>query len=181
MGVSQKAMNAGKGPAIAKFLEWTNSGEGYYLTGFGQKDVNYKLDAQGNITANGAPTPFTSAAEQPYIQIRNISLNNNPSELTGRYPSYQTKNGRTIVPLQILQTFSSMPWVDGTREGAIRPAANQADINRYIQEGLVQFITGQKPLTTSSWNTYIQSLDGLGVADWEAAALKNLQDKNLLS
>lgn len=180
IGVSQKAMSAGKGAAIAKLLEWTNSGEGYYLTAFGQKDVNYKLDAQGNVTSTGAPTPFTSAAAQPYIQIRNLSLNNNPSELTGRYPSYQTQKGRTVVPLEILQTFAGMPWVDGTREGAIRPAANQADINRYIQEGLVQFVTGQKPLTTSSWNTYIKGLDGLGVADWEASALKNLQDKNLM-
>jgi putative aldouronate transport system substrate-binding protein len=180
MGVSQKAMSAGKGPAIAKLLEWTNSGDGYYLTGFGQKGVNYNLDTQGNIVTTGVSTPFTAAAAQPFIQIRNLSLNNSPSELTARYPSYQTKSGRTVVPLQILQTFGNMPWVDGTREGAIQPAANQADINRYIQEGLVQFVTGQKPLTTSSWSTYIQGLDGLGVADWEASALKNLQDKNLL-
>ncbi len=179
-GVSQKAISAGKGPAIAKLLEWLNSGEGYYLSGFGQKDVNYKLDAQGNITTTGVPTPFTSAPAQPYIQIRNLSLNNSPSELSARYPSYKTQNGHTISPLQTLQQFSSMPWADGTKEGAIQPAANQADINRYIQEGLVQFVTGQKPLTTSSWNTYIQGLDGLGVSDWEATALKNLQDKNLL-
>ena len=180
MGVSQKAMNAGKGPAIAKLLEWTNSGDGYYLSGFGQKGVNYNLDAQGNIVTTGVPTPFTSAAAQPFIQARNLSLNNSPTELIARYPSYKTLHGRTVVPLTILQEFGNMPWVDGTREGAIKPAANQADINRYIQEGLVQFITGQKPLTTSSWSTYLQGLDGLGVADWEASALKNLQDKNLM-
>jgi len=180
MGVSQKALSASKGPAIAKLLEWTNSGDGYYLAGFGQKNVNYKLDAQGNITAAGAPTPFTSAAAQPFIQIRNLSLNNSSSELTARYPSYQTLHNHTIVPLQILQTFGNMPWADGTREGAIQPAANQADIDRYIQEGLVQFVTGQKPLNSSSWNTFVQGLDGLGVADWEAAALKNLQDKKLI-
>ena len=179
-GVSQKAMSAGKGPAIAKLLEWLNSGDGYYLSGFGQKDVNFKLDAQGNITTNGVTTPFTSASVEPYIQIRNLSLNNSPSELTARYPEYKTQSGRNISLLNTLQEFSSMPWVDGTREGAIRPAANQADINRYIQEGLVQFVTGQKPLTTSSWNSYIQGLDGLGVSTWEAAALKNLQDKKLI-
>lgn len=179
-GVSQKAMSAGKGPAIAKLLEWLNSGEGYYLSGFGQKGVNYNLDAQGNITTTGVPTPFTAAAAQPYIQIRNLSLNNSPSELSARYPDYKTKNGRTISLLQTLQTFSNMPWVDGTKDGAIQPAANQADIDRYIQEGLVQFATGQKSLTTSSWNTYTQGLSTLGVSDWEAAALKNLQDKSLI-
>lgn len=179
-GVSQKAMSAGKGPAIAKLLEWLNSGEGYYLSGFGQKGVNYNLDAQGNITTTGVATPFTAAAAQPYIQIRNLSLNNSPSELSARYSDYKTKSGRTISLLQVLQTFASMPWIDGTKDGAIQPAANQADIDRYIQEGLVQFATGQKSLTSSSWSTYTQGLSGLGVSDWEAAALKNLQDKNLI-
>lgn len=179
-GVSQKAMSAGKGPAIAKLLEWLNSGEGYYLSGFGQQGVNFKLDAQGNITTKGVSAPFTTAPVEPYIQIRNLSLNNSPSELSVRYPDYKTLNGRTISLLNTLQEFSSMPWVDGTREAAIKPAANQADINRYIQEGLVQFVTGQKSLNSSSWNTFIQGLNGLGVSAWEAAALKNLQDKNLL-
>ena len=61
-----------------------------------------------------------------------------------------------------------MPWVDGTKEAAILPAANQADINRYIEEGLVQFTTGQKALNLSSWNTFIQGLSGLNVSDWES-------------
>jgi putative aldouronate transport system substrate-binding protein len=180
MGVSQSAMSAGKGPAIARLLEWLNSGEGYYLAGFGQQGVNYKLDAHGNITADNLPDSYLTAAAQPYIQIRNIVLNNSPSELAARYPTYKASNGQTINLLQTLQEFSNMPWVDGTREAVIQPASNQADINRYIQEGLVQFVSGQKALTTSSWNSFIQGLDGLGVSDWEAAAKKNLQDKGLL-
>src|SRR5579884_1707054 len=69
---------------------------GCYMASFGQKGVNYNLDAQGNVTTSGVPTPFTTAAAQPFIQIRNLSLNNSPSELKVRYPSYQTSNGRTI-------------------------------------------------------------------------------------
>jgi putative aldouronate transport system substrate-binding protein len=179
-GVSQKAASAGKGPAIAKLLEWLNAGEGYYLSGFGQKGSNYNLDAHGNLTLQGVPTPFTAASVGPYIQIRNLSLNNSPSELNVRYPTYKTVKGHTIVPLQILQDFVSMPWTDGTREAAIQPADNQADINRYIQEGLVQFVTGQKGLDSNSWSGFIQGLDSLNVSDWEASALKNLQDKGLI-
>jgi putative aldouronate transport system substrate-binding protein len=179
-GIAQKAIDANKGAAIAKLLEWLNSGEGYYLSGFGQAGVNYKLDAQGNITTQGVPTPFTAAAAGPYIQIRNLSLNNSPPELSVRYPTYKTIKGHTIVPLQVLQRFTNMPWEDGTREAAIQPAANQADIDRYIQEGLVQFVTGQKTLNASSWSAYLQGLDSLNVSDWEASALKNLQDKGLI-
>jgi putative aldouronate transport system substrate-binding protein len=152
---------------------------GYYLASFGQKGTNYNLDAQGNVTTSGVPTPFTAAAAQPTIQIRNMSLNNNPAELAVRYPSYKTQNGRTIAPLQVLQAFSSMSWENGTKEGAIQPASNQADIDRYIQEGLVQFVTGQKALDSGSWGSYIQGLGNLNVSDWETAALKNLKDKAL--
>ncbi|HEY7418737.1 MAG TPA: hypothetical protein VH593_26395 [Ktedonobacteraceae bacterium] len=177
--VSQSALNAGKGPAIAKLLEWLNSGDGYYLASFGQKGVNYNLDSQGNVTTSGVPTPFTAAAAQPFIQIRNMSLNNAPSELTVRYPSYKTKNGRTNTPLQDLQEFANMTWEDATKTGAIQPASNQADIDRYIQEGLVQFVTGQKALNSGSWNTFVQGLSGLNVSAWETAAMKNLTDKGL--
>ena len=100
--VLQKAMSAGKGPAIAKLLEWLNSGEGYYLAGFGQEGVNFKLDAQGNITTKGVSTPFTAASVEPYIQIRNLSLNNSPSELSVRYPDYKTIKWAHHLPFRYL-------------------------------------------------------------------------------
>lgn len=180
MGVSKKAMDAGKGPAIAKLLEWLNSGEGYYLAGFGKKDVNYKLDAQGNITTQGVADPFTAHDVGPSIQIRNMVLNGSPSELKARYPSFKTKNGRTIDPMQVYQTLAAMPSVDVTATYAIKPAASQGDLNRYVNEGLVQFITGQKPLNESTWNAFIKGLDGVGASDWESAAQQSLQEKGLL-
>jgi len=181
MGVSKKAMDAGKGPAIAKLLEWLNSGEGYYLAGFGKEGVNYKLDAKGNISTEGLSAPFTSHEVAPYIQIRNSVLNNSPAELAVRYPSFKTKNGRTIDPIkQVYDPIAAMPWQDQTSSYAIQPASNQADINRYIDEGLVQFMTGQKPLSASTWDAYIKGLDGLNVSDWEAKANQTLQQKGLL-
>ncbi|HLI69015.1 MAG TPA: hypothetical protein VKV19_04590 [Ktedonobacteraceae bacterium] len=177
--VSQNALNNGKGPAIAKFLEWLNSGDGYYLASFGQKGINYNLDAHGNITTEGVPTPFLAAAAQPLIQIRNLSLNNSPAELAARYPSYKTINGRTINLLQTLQEFSSMPWENGTKLGAIQPATNQADIDSYIEQGVVQFVTGRKALNSSTWNSFIQGLGNLSVAAWESQAAQNLRAKGL--
>jgi putative aldouronate transport system substrate-binding protein len=178
--VSQKAMSAGKGKAIADLLEWLNSGDGYYLAGFGNKDVNYKLDAQGNVTTVGAPTPFTTHEAAPLTQLRNWVYNNSAAELKVRYPSHTTKNGRKIDPVAVYQQFASMPWQDQTSTYAILPASNQADINRYVDEGLVQFITGQKSLDAESWAAFVQGLDGLNASDWEAAANQALKDKSLL-
>ncbi len=178
--VSKKAMDAGKGPAIAKFMDWINSGEGYYLLGFGTKDVNYKVDAQGNISTDGVPSPFTSHEAAPLTQLRNWVYNSNPAELKVRYPSFTTKNGRFIDPIQIYNTIAAFPWQDQTSAAAIQPASNQADINRYIDENLVQFVTGQKTLDAGSWDAFIKGLDNLNVSDWEAAANQTLKEKGLL-
>ena len=50
--VSQRAMDEGKGPAIARLLEWMAT-DGYMLIAFGQEGVNYKLDANGYVTTEG--------------------------------------------------------------------------------------------------------------------------------
>lgn len=180
IAVSKKALDEGKGPAIARFLEWTNSGEGYYLTAFGQPGINYKLDAHGNVTGNGVPVPFQSHEAAPINQLRALVYKNTTAELEARYNSFQTKDGRTIDPIKIYQTVSSYPWQDQTGTFVIQPANNQADINSYVDQNLVQFITGQKPLNQGTWNTFIQGLNGLNVSDWENSANQNLKDDGFL-
>jgi putative aldouronate transport system substrate-binding protein len=180
IAVSKKAMDAGKGAAIAKFLEWTNTGEGYYMTAFGQDGVHYKLDAQGNVTAQGVPVPFYSHDAAPLNQIRSLNYKNTEPELKVRYGSFKTKNGRTIEPIEIYKTLGTMPWQDQTPAFVIQPATNMADINRYISENLVQFATGQKPLNQTTWDAFIKGLDGLNVADWETQANKSLKEQGFL-
>jgi putative aldouronate transport system substrate-binding protein len=179
MAVSQKAMSAGKGAAIAKLLEWMDT-DGYYLTAFGQEGTHYKLDAQGNVTGAGVPVPFYSHEAAPLNQLRNIAYKNTESELKARYPAFKTKSGRTMDPIEIYQTFAKMKWQDQTSANAIQPASNQNDVNRYVDEGLIQFVTGQKPLNAENWAAFLQGLDGLNVSDWETAANKTLKDNGLL-
>jgi putative aldouronate transport system substrate-binding protein len=180
VAASQQAISSGKGPAIARLLEWLNSGEGYYLSGFGKEGINYKLDAQKNIITTGVPQPWTTHAAQTGIQIRNLSLNGSPAELKARYPSYKSIKGRTIDPMKVYLTQAAMPWIDVTSTSAIPPAANQADINRFVSEGIVQFVTGQKPLTAATWSTFLKNLDSLNVSDWVSKANSTLKTKGLL-
>jgi putative aldouronate transport system substrate-binding protein len=178
--VSKKAADAGKGPAIARFLEWANSGEGYYLLGFGKEGVNYKKDSNGNVTTDGVPAPYNAKEQQPLTQLRNIAYFSTPVELKLRYADWKTKNGRTLSPLQLLDAYQKQPWVNATPTLVIKPSPNQADINRYVSENLVQFVLGQKPLNNDSWQQFVNGLNGLGVADWEAAAKKSMQASGFL-
>jgi putative aldouronate transport system substrate-binding protein len=175
--VSQKAIDAGKGPAIARLLEWMASDEGYYLLGFGQKGVNYNLDSNGNITLEGLPDPkqaWTTAEMQPLTQLANMVYIFTPVELNARYPSYKTQNGRTMDPLAYYKSFTEQPYTQATGSAIVNPPSNAADFTRFYSENIVKFVLGQQDLNDTTWTAYISGLDGLGAKDLEAAAKQTL-------
>ncbi|HEX2913647.1 MAG TPA: ABC transporter substrate-binding protein [Chloroflexia bacterium] len=180
--VSKKAMDAGKGPAIAKFLEWANSGEGYYLLGFGQKDINYKLDSNNNIVTTGIDPKmaYNSKEQQPILQMKWLAYNGADQELHARYAAFQTSDGRNIDPLEYYKASFNSPYVDATAGQLIQPAANSADISRYIGENLVQFALGQKPINDGTWKTFVDGFNGLGFADYENNGKQTLKSAGFL-
>jgi putative aldouronate transport system substrate-binding protein len=181
-GVSQNAVNEGKGEAIASLLEWIAT-DGYYLLGFGEEGVNFIIDANGNISTEGLdPTQaYTAAERQPYTQLRNqLVFYNTDQEIAARYPTYNTINGRLMEPMKFLQFFQGQPWVDGRGIQVILPPANAADFDRYYNEGLVAFALGQKEINETTWAEFLAGLDSLGAAEYEAAAKQALIDAGLM-
>jgi putative aldouronate transport system substrate-binding protein len=180
--VSQRAMEAGKGEAIARLLEWLATDEGYYLLGFGQEGVNYKLDADGNVMTEGiAPElAWTSKEVQPLTQLRNLVYYNSDVELHARYVPHKTKNGRTLEPLKYYEQISTQPYTEATAATIILPPANGADFTRFYSENLVNFALGQQPLSEQTWGEYLAGLDGLGARDLEAAAKQTVLDAGFL-
>lgn len=73
-----------------------------------------------------------------------------------------------------------MPWQNQTSSFEIQPASNQNDIDTYVDQALVQFITGQKPLTDASWNSFIQGLNNLNVPAWETQTNQTLKAEGWL-
>jgi putative aldouronate transport system substrate-binding protein len=182
-GISTTAADAGKGEAIARLLEWMATPEGYYLLGFGQEGVNFKLDANGHVTTEGIEETkaWNSPEMQPFTQMRNqLVFYNAEAEIIARYPSYQTKNGRTMEPMSFLSFFQNQPWVDGRGVQVILPPANAADFDRFYNEGLIQFVLGQVELNETTWAEFLAGLDGIGAMDYEAAAVQSLKDAGLL-
>lgn len=174
--VSQKAIDEGKGPAIARLLEWMANDEGYFLLGFGVKDVNYKLTDQGFIsTADIAPElAWTSKEQQPLTQLANMVYIFSEVEMQARYVAYKTKNGYDMDPKAYYAEFLTKPFTPATGAGIINPPSNAADFVRFYSENIVQFVLGQKPLTAETWAEYIAGLDSLGAKDLEASAKESL-------
>jgi putative aldouronate transport system substrate-binding protein len=180
--VSQTAADAGKGEAIARLLEWMAT-DGYYLMGFGEEGKNFIIDENGDISTEGLePTEaYTAPERQPYTQMRNqLIFFNGEQEIRARYPAYETLNGRTMQPMEFLQFFQEQPWTDGRGVQVILPPDNAADFNTYYNEGIIQFVLGQKPLNEETWAEYLAGLDALGAAEWEAAAKQALTETGIL-
>jgi putative aldouronate transport system substrate-binding protein len=173
--VSQRALDEGKGPAIARLLEWMST-DGYMLLAFGQEGVNYNLDQNGYVTKDGiAEGMFWNVAEmQPLTQLANMVYIFSDVELQARYPSHTTINGRTIAPLDFLAGFSEQPWTQATGSAIINPPSNAADFTRFYSENLVNFVLGAQDLNEEAWTEFIAGLDSLGAVDLETTAKQDL-------
>ena len=180
--VSPKAIKAGKKEAIAKFLDWMASDEGYKLIGWGVEGVNYSIDANGDITDKNVPadTKFSSPKGQTVTQLRNMVFYNSDLELAARYPYYKTANGRTLGPRTYLGTFQSYPWINVTGAGTIAPSPNNADLKRYINQSVQEFVLGKTPLTKANFDAFVAQMDKLGAAAWEKAARQQMEDNGYL-
>jgi len=182
--VSQRAADDGKKEAIARLLEWIAT-DGYYLLGFGEEGVNFNLDANGFLNLDGiaADQAYNAPERQPYTQLRNqLVFYNTLAEISARYPNYTTDaSGKEMTPIDTyLSFFQSQPWVEGFAKKLIQPPANAADFNRFYDEGIQQFVLGQKELTPENWSEFLAGLDSLGAAEYEAAAKQVLTDAGML-
>jgi ABC-type sugar transport system, periplasmic component len=179
--VSANAMKAGKGPAIAKLLEWMAT-DGYYLLGFGVEGVNFNKDDKGYITLKGIDPAkaYTQKAMQPLTQLRNMVYINNDIELAVRYPSYKSANGKTMDPLAIWKFFKNSPYTDSIGAGLIDPPSNVNDFTRYYNENLVKFALGQQSLDDKTWDAFVKGLDSLGAKDIEKNGKAKLIEAGLL-
>jgi len=181
--VSQRAVDEGKKEAIARLLEWIAT-DGYYLLGFGEEGVNFNLDEKGFINIDGIDEAqaYSAAERQPFTQMRNqLVFYNTLAEISARYPNYTTEGGREMTPIDTyLSFFQSQNWVPAFAKLLIQPPANAADFERFYNEGIIQFVLGQKELTPESWAEFLAGLDGLGAKEYEAAAQQVLSDAGLL-
>jgi len=168
--VSARAIQAGKGPAIARLLEWMSSDEGYYLLGWGERGVNYVIGADGAPTSTGIPDPskaWDAASVVSITQLRNMVFYNSEMELVARYPTYRTASGKTMSALTTLFDMQKRDWT--YNDGSNMLPQPSADLERFLNQGIVEFITGVRQLTQVNWNAWVAEFDRLGATAWEQA------------
>ena len=146
-----------------------SSDEGYYLLGWGEEGVNYTLDENGVPVVAGLPDEnkaFSKPEMQPITQLRNMVYYNGEIELLARYPTYKTAvSGKTMSALTVLRDMQARPWTPNIGADSL-PAPN-ADLKRFYEQGVVEFLTGKRALTPQNWTAWAADFDRLGGAQWE--------------
>ena len=136
--VSKKAIDAGKGPAIARLLEWMSSDEGYYLLGWGERGVNYTIGSDGAPTVAGISDEskgFSKPEMQAFTQLRNMVFYNSEVELIARYPTYKAPtSGKTMSALTTLFDMQKRVWTPNIGGDAL--AQPGADLSGSTSRGL---------------------------------------------
>ena len=178
--VSQKAADAGKLDKICALLEWMSNDEGYYLLGWGQEGVNYVLDENGiPVAGDLGDDAFTGSKGQVVTQLRNMVFYNSDVELASRYPTYTTAvSGKTMSALTTLREMQAMKWTNATGSGSM-PTPN-ADVLRYYEQSLAEFLTGARDLTPENWQAFIDQFNAIGGSAWNEAGLQKMQEDGLI-
>lgn len=180
--VSRKAADEGKIPAIAKLLEWMSSDEGYFLLGWGEEGKNYVKDANGVPSAEGLPDPslaYTNSAAQPLTQLRNMVYYNSDIELASRYPTYTTDvSKKTISGLEVLRTMQSKPWTACI--GQDKMPQPGADLDRFYNQGVLEFFTGKRALSRDNWNAFVEEFNRLGGAEWQRSGIETAKENRYI-
>ncbi len=180
--VSRAAEKAGKKDAIARLLEWMSSDEGYYLLGWGQEGINYVKDEHGVPVVNGLPDPkkgFTKPAMQVLTQLRAYVFYNGPVELYSRYPTYTTEySHKKMSALDVLNQMDKLPYTPAVGSDAM--PVPDADLQRFMDQGVLEFVTGKRELTLANWNAWIAQFKKLGGEKWNNDGLAYAKKNNLL-
>lgn len=180
--MSANAYKQGKGPAVARLLEWMSSDEGYYLLGWGEEGVNFVKDAKGVPSVKGIPDEalgYSKPEMQPLTQLRNMVYYNGDIELASRYPTYTCAvSGKTMSALTVLRDMQKRAWNAAIGVDTLPPP--NADLKRFYEQGVLEFLTGKRTLDKAGWAAFVSDFDKLGGAEWEKAGVEYAKQNGLL-
>ena len=153
--ISQDAVDEGKAEKICELLEWMSSDEGYYDNSFSGPDG------------------------QVYTQLRNMVFYNSDIELASRYPTYTTAvSGKTMSALTALREMQSKYWTAAIGSGQM-PTPN-ADVQRFYEQTLAEFLSGQRALTPENWQAFLDGFNSIGGKAWNDEGVAYAQANGLV-
>ena len=114
----------------------------------------------------------------PFLQLRNFVFYNSDEELEARYPEWTTKNGKKLSAYKILEDMREKSWTDGY--GMDLLPSPSADLKKFVESSLLDFVRGNRNLTSDNWNAWLSDFDAKGGAEWNRKCVEFATERNLL-
>lgn len=122
---------------------------------------------------------FTGSKGQVYTQLRNIVFYNGDVELASRYPTYITEvSKKEMSALKTLREMQAMTWTNAIGSGNL-PTPN-ADVKRFYEQTLGEFLTGARPLNEETWQAFIDGFNSIGGKAWNDDGVAYMKENGLL-
>ena len=74
--------------------------------------------------------------------------------------------------------MQSKPWTPNIGGDAL--PAPTADLKRFYEQVVTEFLTGNRQLTKANWDAWVAEFEKLGGVDWENKALEEAKANNYL-
>ena len=145
--------------------------EGY--ASVGAYDQNYRIYAMSQDAAD------EGKAEKICELLEWMSSYNSDTELASRYPTYTTAvSGKTMSALTTLREMQSKYWTPAIGSGQM-PTPN-ADVQRYYEQSLAEFLSGQRALTPENWQAFLDQFNAIGGAAWNQQGIDYARENGLV-
>lgn len=80
--------------------------------------------------------------------------------------------------LTTLREMQEKEWIPAIGSGMM-PTPN-ADVFRYFEQSLAEFLSGQKELTPENWQAFLDAFDKIGGATWNEEGIAYAQENGLV-
>ncbi|WP_225884241.1 extracellular solute-binding protein [Lacticaseibacillus mingshuiensis] len=164
-----KAASEAKAKQMLKWVDYFYSKEGSDFGYFGKEGVTYNVNKDGNKVfvdkILNDPKGASLGAYQyvdnvyggfyPYLEVEERLKNIGK----GMAPEVFTDDPLSHMPKQVL------PNLQGTTEESAEIASIQTDLNNYVDQARVKFVTGKWNLDTQ-WDSYVAQLKKIGLDKW---------------
>ena len=180
LAISQKAKDNGKMEALAKLINWLGTDEAYYLLGYGVEGKNYVFDENGNPSVGDlGENSYTGGVGQVMTQLRNIVYTNTNEETAIRFPDYIAATSQKVMsPIQFALAAEKGPWKNAVGSG--RMPTPSGDVQRFYEQGMAEFLAGQRELTPESWQKFIDDFMKVGGEAWNQEGVDYITTNNLV-
>jgi putative aldouronate transport system substrate-binding protein len=155
--------------AITRLLDFAFSEEGHLLYNFGPYGVSWEwvdgVPTYTDIVMNHPERTFAQALTYFARGAFNGPFNQDPWYLIQFYALDQQKDALTFWRQQDNPEATVLPPISHTISEAGTISARMADIDTFRREWIALFITGAQPITDDTWDTFVNTLNNMGVPE----------------